>query len=177
MSEVSDSELMGSYAEGNAGAFDELFRRYEQRVYRFFRRRTSSDERAADLYQELFLRLHRFRDRFDPERPFAPWLFQIARRVLADDYRRALARPEQPLDDAVEPMQAPGAERQAADRQLAGRLLGSLPADQAGVVVAAKVEGVEYAALAGQLGRSVDAVRQTASRALRRLRALAAETG
>lgn len=177
MSEASDSELMRGYAEGDAGAFDELFQRYEQRVYRFFRRRTS-EERAADLYQELFLRLHRFRDRFDPDRPFAPWLFRIARHVLVDDFRRALGRPEEALDAAAaEPVPAPDAERRAADRELAGRLLGSLSADQAGVVVAAKVEGVEYADLARQLGRSVDAVKQTASRALRRLRALAAETG
>jgi len=78
----SDETLMARYADGDARAFGELFRRYEPRAYASFLKRTASPERAQDLYQELFLRIHRARDRYDAERPFAPWLFQIAQSTV-----------------------------------------------------------------------------------------------
>lgn len=70
--ELSDETLMAAYRDGDAVAFEELFRRYESRAYGFFLKRTASPERAQDLYQELFLRVHRARDRYDPARPFCP---------------------------------------------------------------------------------------------------------
>jgi RNA polymerase sigma factor (sigma-70 family) len=96
-SQLPDEALMERYADGDAQAFDELFRRYEPRAYAFFLRRTGSPERARDLYQELFLRIHRARDRYDRGRPFAPWLFRIAQRLWIDDQRRAHRSYEVPL--------------------------------------------------------------------------------
>ena len=61
--EEPDENLMARDAAGDAEAFDELFRRYEPRAYVFFLKRTGSPQRAEDLYQELFLRIHRARDR------------------------------------------------------------------------------------------------------------------
>ena len=72
MLESSDSELMDRYARGSADAFDQLFDRYDHRIFGFFIARARCPERAADLHQEVFLKLHRFRDRFDPARPFGP---------------------------------------------------------------------------------------------------------
>lgn len=86
---LSDEALMDRYARGDGAAFDELFARYQERAYAFFLWRVGSAEHAADLYQELFLRIHRARERYDPGRPFAPWFFQIARRL---DTGRWLAR-------------------------------------------------------------------------------------
>src|SRR3972149_7471007 len=97
--ELPDETLMARYADGDSGAFDALFHRYEPRVYAFFLKRTESPQRAQRLYQELFLRIHRARDRYDAERPFAPWLFQIAHRLLVDDQRRAHRSHEVPIGD------------------------------------------------------------------------------
>ncbi len=99
--EVHDETLMERYVEGDAVAFDELFRRYERRAFAFFARRTRSADRAEDLYQELFLRIHRARHAYDPRRPFAPWLFQIAHHLLIDDKRRAFRNHEVPLDESA----------------------------------------------------------------------------
>lgn len=84
----SDEALMAADAQGDPAAFDELFARYERRAYAFFLQRVRSPERAADLFQELFLRIHRSRETFRPEGRFAPWLYRIARHVLVDDFRR-----------------------------------------------------------------------------------------
>jgi RNA polymerase sigma-70 factor (ECF subfamily) len=170
MSDSTDNELMERYVRGDAEAFDELFGRYEQRAFGYFMRRTRSEDLAGDLYQELFLRLHRFRGRYDPSRPFAPWFFQIARRVLVDEYRRPARDRETPLDCETFASPGPDVETRMARRQEALELLGRLPAEQARTLVAAKVEGFEYAEIADRVNKSVDAVKQAASRTLRRLR-------
>ena len=156
------------------GAFEVLFARYEQRAFGFFMRRTGSTDRSSDLYQELFLRLHRFRDRYDPGRPFAPWFFQIARTVLADDARRAARQREIALEDEVALSPEPDPESQVDLRRRALQLLSRIPAEHGALIVAAKVQGLEYAEIASRVGGSVDAVKQSASRALRRLRFFAA---
>lgn len=161
---------MARYADGDTEAFDELFRRYEPRAYAFFLRRTGSPERAEDLYQDLFLRIHRARDRYDAGRPFAPWLFQIAQRLLVDDVRRAHRSHEVGFEQEARAEHA-SSEASLGDRELLGRALAALSADERRVLVASKLEGVGYPEIAARLGKSAVAVRKLASRAMRRLRA------
>jgi len=162
---------MARYAQGDADAFDALFERYESRAYAYFLRRTRSPERSRDLFQQLFLRIHRARDRYDPSRPFTPWFFQIASRLLVDDHRRAFRSHEVAMGERE--IGGPGdeAETKLACREQAERLLGVLSPEERYVVLSAKVEGIGYAELAEHLGKSVGAVRKLASRALQRLRA------
>ena len=162
---------MARYAEGDAAAFEELFHRYEPRAYSYFLARIGSRERARDLYQDLFLRLHRARDDYDPTRPFTPWLFQIAHRLLVDDLRRAHRFHEVPLEDRELRCDRPGSDEQIGDRERLGRILDALSLEEREVLLAAKLEGVAYPELAARLGKSVDAVKKMLSRALLRLRA------
>jgi RNA polymerase sigma-70 factor (ECF subfamily) len=76
-------------AQQQRAAFAALYLRYRDRVFRYVRSRTPTDEDAADLTQQIFVqaldRLHRFQ----PQRGlFAAWLFTIARNTLADHHRR-----------------------------------------------------------------------------------------
>jgi RNA polymerase sigma-70 factor (ECF subfamily) len=167
---IADEVLMERYVGGDAAAFEELFRRYEPRVFSYFLRRTGSPDRAQDLYQDLFLRIHRARDTYDSRRSFSPWFFQIAHRLLIDDQRRAHRSQELSLEDQHQDA-IPGPTRDGVSRRdELEQLLGQLSADERYVVVRAKGEGVGYAELAAQLGKSIDAVKQIASRATRRLR-------
>jgi RNA polymerase sigma-70 factor (ECF subfamily) len=168
--DATDEILMARYADGDEEAFGELFGRYEPRAYGFFVRRTGSRERAQDLYQELFLRIHRARDRYDPNRPFTPWFFQIANRLLVDDHRRAFRSHEVPLEDREARSAREGSEAVVANREQLAQLLDELSPDERYVVLSAKVEGIGYPELAEHLGKSVDAVKKMASRALQRLR-------
>jgi RNA polymerase sigma-70 factor (ECF subfamily) len=170
MGGVPDEDLMGRYAYGDTAAFDELFRRYEPRAYNFFYRRTSSAERAQDLYQELFLRVHRSRAAYDPSFPFGPWFFQIARRLLIDDHRRAFRKHEVSGTEHERASSGRDSERSLGDLEEVEQLLDELSAEERHVLISAKVEGTGYAELAKELGKSVDAVKKLASRALRRLR-------
>jgi RNA polymerase sigma-70 factor (ECF subfamily) len=162
---------MGRYANGDDEAFDELFRRYEPQAYAFFLRRTRSPERARDLYQELFLRIHRARHRYDPARPFTPWFFQIAHHLLVDDCRRAHRSHELALEDRELPAGQPGSEEALGDREHLAEVLDALSPVERYVLVASKVDGIAYSDLAADLGKSADAVKKLASRAMQRVRA------
>lgn len=168
-----DESLMARYADGDGAAFEELFRRYEPRAYVFFLKRTGSSERSQDLYQDLFLRIHGARDAYDPGRPFAPWFFRIANRLLIDDYSRAYRNHEVPLDEREPRSARRGSEEVVADQEYVTQLLRALSAEERYVVLSAKVDGIGYPELAAHLGKSVDAVRKMGSRAIQRLRATA----
>jgi RNA polymerase sigma-70 factor (ECF subfamily) len=170
MQDASDDELMGLYAHGSQTAFEELFRRYEARAYGYFLRRVRCEARARDLYQDLFLRLHRFRHSYDPSRPFEPWFFHIAHRVLVDEWRRRHRGAEVGLEEADLASSALDPEQRAAARCESERQLERLSAEEARILVAAKVLGLEYSEIALALSKSAAAVKQVASRSLRRLR-------
>jgi RNA polymerase sigma-70 factor (ECF subfamily) len=168
--DLPDERLMARYAHGDVAAFEELFRRHEPQAYAFFLKRTGSPDRAEDLYQELFLRIHRARHAYDPSRPFLPWFFQIAQHLLVDDARRAFREREVPLDPCDIRCEAADPEHEIASRSELGQLLAGLRPEERQVLVSAKLDGMEYAELAAQVGKSVAAVKQIVSRALRRIR-------
>ena len=169
-SETPDEALMERYVDGDSAAFNELFRRYEPRAFSYFLRRTRSADRAQDLYQDLFLRIHRSRGSYDARLAFAPWFFQIAHRLLIDDQRRAYRTYELSLEERDADAYRPGASDTVAERDHLAQLLDTLSPEERHVLICAKGEGVGYAELATQLGRSVDAVKKMASRAAQRLR-------
>ncbi|HKJ90712.1 MAG TPA: sigma-70 family RNA polymerase sigma factor, partial [Oceanipulchritudo sp.] len=68
--------------------FSSLARDYYDPVYRFIRRQSPSAEDAADITQETFLRAQKAFPKYNPNRAFAPWIYTLARRQLADFYRR-----------------------------------------------------------------------------------------
>jgi RNA polymerase sigma-70 factor, ECF subfamily len=168
----SDELLMARYAQGDGKAFEELFARYEGRAYRFFLSRTCSEQQARDLYQDLFVRIHRARGRYDPARPFAPWFFQIARRLWIDEMRRASLRSsEVALAEELVAADVGRTERRLMAEEGARAALERLSEVERYVLVSAKVEGRSYLELARELDRSVVAVKKLASRAMQRLRA------
>jgi len=161
---------MERYANGDGDAFQELFHRHERRVYAYFVRRTGCEQRARDLYQELFLHLHRARVTYDASRPFAPWFFRIARHLVVDERRRTARRPEVPLGELERPSGALDAEQVFGDAECASSVVAGLSPVERHVLLAAKVDGRGYAEIAREIGKSVVAVKKLASRAMLRLR-------
>lgn len=76
--ERTDESLMLAACSGDKASFDELFERWRLPLYRFLQRRAGSATAADDAFQETWLRVYRWRDRFDPKRSFRSWLFRIA---------------------------------------------------------------------------------------------------
>ena len=78
---------MRSLAEGNIDSLGELFERYKTGIFNYFLRSTGDRDAASDMLMEVFERLYRYRESYQPDRKFRPWLFRIANRVLADHFR------------------------------------------------------------------------------------------
>ncbi len=82
-----DVRLMLRVRDDDAGAFEELVRRYQDRLVRLFHHIGPSAEVAEDLTQDVFLRVYRSRGRYVPGAKFSTWLFTIAGNVARNAAR------------------------------------------------------------------------------------------
>ncbi len=85
---VTDESLMLQFQRGSREAFDELFARYREPLYGFFRRRLECTERAEDLTQETFLVLIGGTTRYEPRALVRTYLYGIALKLLLSERRR-----------------------------------------------------------------------------------------
>lgn len=74
---VEDRTLIERLQAHNLDALGQLYDRHKRLVYRTALAITGDPEAAADLLQDVFLRLYRFADNFDPQRPLEPWLYRM----------------------------------------------------------------------------------------------------
>jgi RNA polymerase sigma-70 factor (ECF subfamily) len=98
---ASDRELILQLQQGSLEALGDLYDRYRQLVYRTALGITGDPDVASDLLQDVFLRLHRFADRIDVERPLEPWLYRMTAN-LAYTWIKRRKRWLQPLEDLAE---------------------------------------------------------------------------
>jgi len=96
---------------GDTEALATLIDRYRGPLYAFLWRRAG--EGADDLFQESWIRVSRARDRFDRNRRFSTWLFQIANNLCRDRWRRQGTR-RRALDALGSELHATGADVAAA---------------------------------------------------------------
>src|SRR3984885_5197677 len=89
---VSDEQLMAAFAGGSKDAFAELFSRYKQPLYGFFRRRVAEPAHAEELTQETFLAILRASSRYEPSALFRTYLYAIAFKILHAHRRKAAFR-------------------------------------------------------------------------------------
>ena len=83
--------------EGSLDALGDLYDCYNRLVYRTALGVTGDADSAADLLQEVFLRLYRFAQRIDPERPLEPWLYRMTANLSYTWVKRR--KWMQPIDD------------------------------------------------------------------------------
>jgi RNA polymerase sigma factor (sigma-70 family) len=90
--ERTDAELLGAAAGGDGAAFAVLVRRYIRAATLLAAQLLGDRDEAEDVVQDAFTAVHRAARKFDPERPFGPWLFAIVRRLAANRRSRDLRR-------------------------------------------------------------------------------------
>jgi DNA-directed RNA polymerase specialized sigma24 family protein len=82
-----DDAALARTARTDAAAFDVLYRRHYDRVYRYVRTSLGHDEDAADVAQQVFVQAWRNVGRFEGRSSFATWLFRIAHNAVVDAQR------------------------------------------------------------------------------------------
>jgi RNA polymerase sigma-70 factor (ECF subfamily) len=90
---LDDSAVVASYLAGQLAAFDELVERYQRRLLNFVYRTIGDRERAEDLVQEVFIRVHRHLHRFDQTKKFSTWIYTIASNLAKNELRNRSRNP------------------------------------------------------------------------------------
>ncbi len=167
-----DVQLMLAFRAGDVAAFDELFRRWAAPLLRYLERMTRDSGVAEELVQETFFRVHRARERYEPQAKFSTWLYQIATNLALNELRRPRRRQaHRSLEDEDAP---PVPARQpASDEVVHARRIGesveeelaALPENQRAALWLSAVEGLAYAEIAGALGVTPQAVKALVHRA------------
>ena len=169
---ASDADLVNGARLGDAAAFDALVRRYARPAYAVALAMTRDDQDAADVCQEVFVRvMERLEDCRSPDR-FGGWLFSIVRSTAHNFRRREWLRRVAPIEEtsatsADDPVRA--AERSDLRDRLAAAVAG-LNHTESDVVLLHDLEGWTHAEIAKALGITEVASRQHLFVARRKLR-------
>ena len=87
---MSDATLIQAHQAGDPCAISTLMERYQASLMGMLINRVGPD--AEDLFQETWVRVSKNINEYDDRGSFKAWLFQIARRLVIDHYRRKKAR-------------------------------------------------------------------------------------
>ncbi len=166
----SESQLVKRAARRDRAAFEVLYRRHVDRVWRYAWFRTRSREAASDITQDTFVRVAKAIGTFRGDSSFSTWVLAIARSV-AVDHARKVSR-ERAMRESEGRLKFVAAEEvKAADGHDALRsAIQMLPAAMRDVVVLCELSGMSVREAAGVLGWSESRVKTTAFRARRKLR-------
>lgn len=157
---------------GEEAALVKLYEWYKPRIQRFLYYRIGDRHAAEDLTTEVFLRmLQKLPDFQFQGIAFQAWLFQIARNLVVDDFRRQSIRNHEPLDETL------AANEKLPEEVALGRIVSTelqaslqeLPAAQLDVIVLRFIAGQSIAAVAQALDKSESAIKSLQARGLRAL--------
>ncbi len=183
--ENTDKSLIDAHRQGDKTAFGELVRRYGDSVLGYLTQMTGSRERAEDLFQETFKRVHEKAHTLRGNR-FKPWLFTIATNVAIDGMRRRkrlqVVSLNQKLDCADGRCEELGAVAVADNRcepsgeairaeqkEQVRQAIELLPANQRATLVLAYYQQLKYREVAEVMGCSTGTVKAQMYRALKTL--------
>jgi RNA polymerase sigma-70 factor (ECF subfamily) len=166
------SSVLDEFRQGNADAFETLFRLHQRAVYAWALRIVRTPDAAEEVTVEAFWRIHRAHARFDPRRSFEAWARTIATHA-ALDWLRSHRLERDFLPELIQDPPAPTAPDPAVVaeiRQKTASAFGRLPPRLRVAALLAVVEELPHKEVAEALGISVTAVKLRVFRALRLLR-------
>ncbi len=170
LQDASVEQLMEAYVDGDATAFDRLYQQVGNRLYGYLLRLTRQRERAEDLLQVTFAKIHRARSSYLRGAPVLPWAFAIARRAFLDERRRAKSRQEDLSATGSLPEPLPEAEPANPLSDELEIALSRLPENYREAIVLTKLTGLSVAEAAEVLGTTPTAVKLRVHRGYKELR-------
>ena len=182
--DTSDEQLMLLYRDGDLLAFQELYRRHHQGLYRFIAWRAPRADWVDEIIQDSWINLHNARARYRPDASFRTYLYQIARNRLLDllrqhqlvlaaelgtgtDGRDLFDSLADAAQDVVTPDAALEQKQQSDSIQLA---LSALPGEQKEAIVLQQFCGMSLDDIAGLVAAPVETVKSRLRYAMRKLR-------
>jgi RNA polymerase sigma-70 factor (ECF subfamily) len=183
---MTEAEAIRLAQQGDAGAFERIYRLHSRRVYALCLRMVGNTAEAEDLTQDAFLQLFRKIGTFRGESAFSTWLHRLSVNVVLMKLRKKTL-PETSLEESTDPEDegsGPKREIGAPDLLLSGsidrvhleRAIEQLPPGYRQVFVLHDVQGFEHNEIAGLMQCSIGNSKSQLHKARMRLRELLQET-
>lgn len=177
----SDDTLVQKCKKGDLDAFDELVKRYENKVFTIAYRFVGNYTDANDLAQETFIRVYHALPSFRGDSSFATWLYRIASNVCRDELRRQRRQKKVSLDEL---MSQPGGNASLADNSMTPeevleknelqravqQCLDTLSDEHRLILVMREIQGLSYEEIAVSLDCSLGTVKSRLNRARQALK-------
>lgn len=91
--EMTDESLMIAVSKGDQRAFDEIYQRYSSPLLGYFIRMLWKDrEKAEDFVHDIFAKIIRKPELFDPKRSFKTWVYSVANNMCKNEYKKQEVR-------------------------------------------------------------------------------------
>ena len=169
-----DGQLMLAYARGDSAAFETLYRKHKDALYRFFLRQCGNQALAEELYQEVWLRVIKARASYQNKAKFTTWLYRIAHNILVDHYRM----PQTETDDETVAEDIPDNAANDPEVILSGQekierfrvQLQNLPKEQLEVFLQKEEAGLSLEEIALTAGVNQEAIKSRLRYAVKKLR-------
>ena len=172
---LSDHDLMLAVREGELDALGELFERHHGPLFGFLVKLTGQRPAAEDIAQTVFQRMMKYRHTYRDDGSFTAWMYHLARRCVADHFRKSSAAPTATYPDVLNDHadSAPHARDHATKNDQHALLhvaLNRLHRDDREVILLSRFQELSFAEVATILECSAGAAKVRAHRALRQLR-------
>lgn len=180
--------LLARAKKGEIAAFESLMTAYENRIYSLALRSTGSEQDAADITQEVFLRAWKNLDSFRGDSSLSTWLYRVTSNLCVDFARKKAAEgmpssiddEESPAADLADSSRMAQPEAAAENSELREELqfaLAQLSEEHRRVVLLRDVAGMTYTDIARTLGLEEGTVKSRLARARASLRKILLERG
>ena len=173
-----DTALVARAREGDLSAFEEIYRRYDRRIYNTVYQVVRNEDDAADITQEAFIRAYRSLKNLRSDEAFTSWLFRIAINLSRNHLRGRPSFRVESLDEYAtseeeeQELQVPDSTgdpaRMAETREMQSmvrRAVGALSPAHREVITLHHLEGMRVDDIARILNCSVGTVKSRLSRA------------
>jgi len=179
LADLTDSQVVQGFLDGNARAFSELVDRYDKRLLNFVYRTVGDRERAQDLVQETFVRVYRHLHRFDQTKKFSTWVYTIAGNLAKNELRNRSRNPlvlfqtirknweadHRPLEWEDTKLRPDDLYRKRHLKELVENTVAKLPEHHRLVFVLRELEGKTYEEIADITGCNLGTVKSRLNRA------------
>src|SRR3954469_2011620 len=176
-----DATLVAAVRRGGDRAFEQLYSRYQRRIFAYVYGMVKDHGRAEDITQEVFISALRRMRETDRAIAFKPWIYEIAKNACIDQFRRSRRAEEVSMDAgeglgqadhgrlaAAEPTPDDAVDAKQQLDHLCGAF-GGLSDSHHEILVLREFEGLSYREIGDRMGLSRPGVESTLFRARKRL--------
>ena len=175
---LNDKELIQQYLRGDGKSLDFLIERYLKLIYGFVYKNVGSEADAEDITQEVFVKIWKNIKKFDQEKNFKPWIFQIAKNTSIDFLRKKKSIPfskfenekgQNPLVDRIitPPVNLIG---KLSDERTLAMAMQNLNEKEQKVIILRNTDGLSFKEIAEVFNESVNTVKSRYRRSLMNLK-------